>query len=288
MDLDGNGTGDLFVGDFVADGTASRLRPLSGIGYIFYDAHRLKGFPFNLDNLPAGLTLIRILGPRTGAIGADTLIMADFYCDGFGDLLFGSPHAYPQGRRSAGAIHVLYGQAEPWPSTIDTAPGALPSSTQIRITEIHGARGGAPNDAGDTFCYSVSAGDADGDRVADIVTNEMAGNGLAPGTIDVGNLVVFSGAYVSKPSIRRFPQFSNGQGSSTEVVLINPSSSISAAGSIQFTDDHGMPVDPSILDTGGGAEVVSESLADRERFRVPPLGSVIVSTNGRASFWPGR
>ena len=286
-DLDGNGTGDLFVGDFIADGTASRLRPLSGIGYVFYDAHRLKGLSFNLDNVPAGLTPVRILGPRTGAIGADTAIMADFDGDEIGDLLFGSPHAYPQGRRSAGTVHVLYGQAQRWPSTIDTAPGALPSSTEIRITEIHGARGGVLNDAGDTLCYSVSAGDADGDQVADIVTNEMVGNGLAPGTIDVGNLVVLSGAYVSKPNIRRFPQFSNGQGSSTEVVLINPSSSISAAGSIQFTDDHGMPIDSAILDPGGGAEVVPQGQAELGRFLVPPFGSVIVSTNGEGELLAG-
>ena len=287
-DLDGNGMADLFVGDFLADGSASRSRPLSGIGYVFYDAYHLKGLSFDLDNLPSGVAAIRSLGPRTAAIGADTAIMADFDGDGIGDLLFGSPHAYPQGRRSAGAIHVLYGQAQRWPSLIDTAAGAFPSSTELRITEIHGAHGGFLNDAGDTLCYSVSAGDADGDQVADIVTNEMVGNGLAPGTIDVGNLVVLSGAYVSKPSIRRFPQFSNGQGSSTGVVLINPSSSISAAGSIQFTDDHGMPVGPAILDPGGGgAELVSESLADPGRFLVPPLGSVIVSTNGEGELMAG-
>ncbi len=124
--------------------------------------------------------------------------------------------------------------------------------------------------------------------MADIVTNEMVGNGLAPGSIDVGNLVVLSGAYISKPSVRRFPQFSNGQGSSTEIVLINPYSSISAAGSIQFTDDQCMPVDPTILGSGeGSAELVSESPADPGRFLVPPLGSVVVSTNGEGDLLAG-
>ncbi len=288
LDLDGNGMTELFVGDFLADGSASRTKPLSGIGYVFYDAQALKGLSFDLDNLPADMALVRILGPRSGAIAADTAIMADFDGDGIGDLLFGSPHAYPQGRRSAGAIHVLYGQAELWPPLIDTSNGALPPPSEIRITEIHGARGGLLNDTGDTLCYSVSAGDADGDQVADIVTNEMVGNGLAPGTIDVGNLVVLSGAYISKPSVRRFPQFSNGQGSSTEIVLINPYSSISAAGSIQFTDDQGMPVDPTILGSGeGSAELVSESPADPGRFLVPPLGSVVVSTNGEGDLLAG-
>ena len=288
LDLDGNGMTDLFVGDFLADGSASKTKPLSGIGYVLYDAQGLKGLSFDLDNPPTGLGLVRILGPRTGAISADTAIMADFDGDGIGDLLFGSPHAYPQGRRSAGAIHVLYGQATRWPSLIDTSDGALPPPSEIRITEIHGARGGFVNDNGDTLCYSVSAGDADGDQVADIVTNEMVGNGLAPGTIDVGNLIVLSGAYVSKPSIRRFPQFSNGQGSSTEVVLINPYSSISAAGSIQFTDDQGMPVDPATLAPGGGgAELALENPPDPGRFLVPPLGSVIVSTNGEGELLAG-
>ncbi len=77
--------------------------------------------------------MVTDMGPRSGAIAADTAIMADFDGDGIGDLLFGSPHAYPQGRRSAGAIHVLYGQTELWPPLIDTSNGALPPPSEIRI-----------------------------------------------------------------------------------------------------------------------------------------------------------
>ncbi len=62
LDLDGNGMTELFVGDFLADGSASRTKPLSGIGYVFYDAYAMKGLSFNLDTLPPGLALVRILG----------------------------------------------------------------------------------------------------------------------------------------------------------------------------------------------------------------------------------
>lgn len=52
-------------------------------------------------------------------------------------------------------------------------------------------------DAGDTLCYSAAAGDVDGDGSHDLITNEMVGNGSGPAAVDVGNLVVFSGAFIT-------------------------------------------------------------------------------------------
>ena len=37
------------------------------------------------------------------------------------------------------------------------------------------------------------AADIDRDGLTDIITNEMLGNGVAPGAIDVGNMLVLSG-----------------------------------------------------------------------------------------------
>ena len=47
------------------------------------------------------------------------------------------------------------------------------------------------------MCYSAAAGDVDGDGLTDIIANEMVGNGIAPSTLDVGNLIVMGGDLVS-------------------------------------------------------------------------------------------
>lgn len=194
LDYDGDRHAELFVGDFAADGTAARNRPSSGVGYVFYHAALLRDRIFTLDNAPADIRWTTILGNYTGAIAADTVMHGDCDGDGLADLAFGSPHANPAGRLSAGTIHVLYGKPGGWPSLIDTAPERLPPSSQVRTAEILGARGFVTGDSGDTLCYSGASADINGDGRIDLITNEMLGNGVGPGTIDVGNLLIISGA----------------------------------------------------------------------------------------------
>ncbi len=198
LDYDGDGRAELFLGDLTASVGG---RPTAGIGYVFYRADRLRGRSFNIDSRPPGIEITRILGPTAGAIGSDTVAQGDFDGDGFGDLMIGSPHANPQGRMFAGAMHVLYGREGGWPAVIDTAPGAFPTQDQVRITEIQGALGRTGSDEGDTLCYSAAAGDINGDGKTDVITNEMVGNGIAPGTIDAGNLIVLSGSFISPARI---------------------------------------------------------------------------------------
>ncbi|MEO1369503.1 MAG: hypothetical protein AAFX50_20175, partial [Acidobacteriota bacterium] len=193
-DLDADGSVDLFVGDLVADGTAAQNRPISGLGHILFDAATLKDQVFDLDAPPAGLAVTRILGPDNGAIAADTAADGDFDGDGRTDIAIASPHADPGDRDSAGAVHILYGQAVAWPALIDLA--AVPPPAALRTAEIWGARGTDDDvfgDSGDTLGYSAAAGDLDGDGRTDLIINEMEGNGLQPGTLDVGNLVLISG-----------------------------------------------------------------------------------------------
>lgn len=197
LDYDGNGQADLFVGDLVADGTADQSRPSSGLGHIFYDAASLKDLDFDLQAPPPGVTVHRILGPGIGAIGTDTAAHGDFDHDGFADLAFASPHAAPQGRVSAGAVHILHGRNAPWPVLIDLLDGQQPTPAQVRMTEIQGANGTLGNDTGDTLGYSAAAGDIDGDGLTDLIINEMVGNGLAPDSEDVGNLILINGLLVS-------------------------------------------------------------------------------------------
>ncbi|MDP3936967.1 MAG: hypothetical protein Q8R92_02390, partial [Deltaproteobacteria bacterium] len=197
LDYDADGAPDLFVGDIVGDGTVAQNRGSSGTGHVLYDAAMLKGLVFDLDAPPPGLALTTILGGRSGDIAADTATQGDFDGDGIGDLAFSSPHASPLGRANAGTIHVFHGQPGQWPALIDLAPGALPPASEVRIAEFYGAHGNMPGDTGDVLCYSAAAGDIDGDGRTDIITNEMLGNGIAPGTTDTGNLIVLGGSLLT-------------------------------------------------------------------------------------------
>ena len=89
---------------------------------------------------------------------------------------------------------MLWGQAGPWPDVIDLQTGQRPAPNVFAISDVLGANGEqAPNDEGDTLMYSAAAADIDGDGRVDMVVNEMRGNG-ATGTVDVGSLIIISGA----------------------------------------------------------------------------------------------
>ncbi len=193
LDYDQDGTADLFAGDLVADGSAAGNRPSSGFGHVFFNASTLKNLSFDLQNPPGGLTISRILGPSTGALGADTAAHGDFDNDGRADLAFASPHHSPQGRPNAGGVHILFGREGGWPTLVDLVDSTVPSPSTLRITEVQGAAGSTGFDTGDTLGYSATAADIDGDGSTDLVINEMVGNGQAPGTNDVGNLILISG-----------------------------------------------------------------------------------------------
>ncbi len=198
---DNDGEADLFVGDIVGDLSPAANRPNSGAGHVLYDAAQLKGLTFDLDSPPGGLGMVKFLGGNIGDIAADTAAHGDFDGDGFDDLMFSSPHADPLSRSNAGTMHIFHGQAGQWPSPIDLLPGALPPASQIRISEIYGAKGTVGADSGDVLCYSAAAGDIDGNGRIDIVTNEMTGNGVGGGTTDVGNLIIVSGALLAEGGV---------------------------------------------------------------------------------------
>ncbi len=187
IDFDGDGLSDLFVGDISGDLAGGRVS--SGAGHVIYNAPALRGQDFRIDQPPAGVATTTILGRNPGDIANDTAVAGDFDGDGHFDLATASPHAEVDTRIDAGTIHVFYG-GERWPPIIDlrNVPGDL------RVTVITGANGRQGGDNGDVLAYSMATLDANGDGLFDLIFNEMTGNGLAPGTIDVGNLVVLSGA----------------------------------------------------------------------------------------------
>ena len=204
LDYDDDGQADLFVGDIVGNCSPIEHRPNAGSGHVFYDAATLAGETFVRNAPPAGIGAIsHFYGGAVGDIAADTALHGDFDGDGVDDLAFSSPHAARKGRINAGAIHVFFGHSGTWPSEVDLKEGSVPAF--IRYTEVIGAEGNSPAGAGDTLSYSAASGDVNGDGRTDLITNEMVGDGVLPGTEDVGNLIVVSGSLVTPPFVPALP-----------------------------------------------------------------------------------
>lgn len=191
LDFDGDGRAELFVGDISGDLSPERNRDLAGAGFVFWDAASLRDRDLDLETPPEDVAVTLFLGAAAGDIAADTGAQGDFDGDGRSDLAFSAPHHAALGRASAGIVYVFFGQAGRWPEAIDLR--ALPAGA-VRTALVYGARGSRGADSGDTLAYSAATVDADGDGREDLVLNEMEGNGLAPGSVDDGNLVVVSGA----------------------------------------------------------------------------------------------
>lgn len=193
-DYDGDGRPDLFVGDMIARGAG---RSNTGVGFVVFDAARLRALPeLTLLAPPSDVEVTTIVGGYSGGIATDTVRHGDFDGDGVLDLAVASPNASPESRVQAGTVHVLWGNTRRWPQWLDLS--APPSAAEIQITVVLGARGGSGADSGDMLAYSAEVFDVDGDGLDDLVANEMGGNGLQPGSTDVGNLLVLDGRLLSR------------------------------------------------------------------------------------------
>ncbi len=200
-DYSGDGFADLFVGDLTG---TSPNGGAAGLGYVFWNASLLRGLSFGIAVPPANINFTTIHGPAGGAIGADTVADGDFDNDGIADLAVGNPHDTPKGRLSAGTVHIFFGQPGGWPAVIDLKNDSrvgfgLPPAAQMRITQIDAANGLVGGNGPDTLCYSAASGDINGDGVDDLIINEMIGDGISPGTVDVGNLLIFNGPSLATP-----------------------------------------------------------------------------------------
>lgn len=196
LDYNGDGNADVLFGDITGQALD---RTTSGLGHIFFSAAALKNRNFTMDNVPTDLTVTTLLGPAAGAISSDTTLHGDLDNDGFVDLGIASPTASPEGRTAAGIVHIIWGRAGAWPALVDLQEGLKPDPTELRITDIYGANGGAStDDRGDTLMYSATAADMDGDGRDDMIINEMRGNGVEAAALDVGNLLIIGGARIPK------------------------------------------------------------------------------------------
>lgn len=193
-DFDGDGRHDIMFGDLIATGSQGAK---AGSSAVFFNAASLRGRRFSLDTVPEDVRWTFIDGPVAGALSGDSAGLADFDGDGLDDLVISHPHDNPGNRLSAGSLHILYGNRAGWPSSISLAANALPPSSQVRSVFMAGARGSTLEDLGDTLAYSLDVGDVTGDGIADLIFNEMLGNGAV--RLDTGNLMIYSGSALLPP-----------------------------------------------------------------------------------------
>jgi len=83
-----------------------------------------------------------------------------------------------------------------------------------------------------------------------------------------------------------FAQIGNGQGLTSEIVLINPSATETVSGQINFFNDDGSPLSIEIASVEAVPLTTARSPAQTGSsvsFSVAPLGSVVLSTNGQGN-----
>lgn len=184
-DMDGDGCDELIVGALTADPLG---RGTAGIAYILTGGKSLENRTIDLANPPGDIAVTEIFGAETGDISADTMIGGDVDNDGFMDLMNGSPLYDVPGGTNAGRLDILFGQPDPFPSTIDLA--APPAN--VRMAFIEGPR------LGDILCYSLTAGDWDKDGYADPMPNGMNADGFNDAIGTAGDAYIVSGSMLAQ------------------------------------------------------------------------------------------
>ncbi|NKB71187.1 MAG: T9SS type A sorting domain-containing protein [Candidatus Latescibacteria bacterium] len=182
-DVNGDGTMDLLVGAYRADGPGNS-RPDAGETYIVFGAASLRSRVIDMATPPDDVVVI--YGSEAGAISGDALSAGDIHGDGYDDLFIGVPgDRGPLNRPGSGGIVVIAG-GPTFPAAIDLAAPNVP------VVWIQ-----AP-DRNDYAAYWAAAGDLDGDGHIDVLPNGMAGDGPFNERTNAGEAHAVSGAMIAQ------------------------------------------------------------------------------------------
>ena len=81
------------------------------------------------------------------------------------------------------------------------------------------------------------------------------------------------------------PIYGNGQGFTSDAVLINLSATRTVAGKVAYSDDEGNQMSVDVAAREGGS--VPLTTTDKVHFSIPPLGAVTISTDGQGPVTSG-
>ncbi|MDW8141174.1 MAG: FG-GAP-like repeat-containing protein, partial [Candidatus Bipolaricaulota bacterium] len=179
-DLNGDGLGDLILGDPAADVEEGNRRDAGKVYVIFGRA----GFEsvYDLARLHADMM---VQGARPGDQLGSSVAVGDVNGDGRLDLIIGAmgadgPDGVEPRRRDAGAVYVIYGR---------------PSHNKIydildgdQDLTVHGER------PGDRLGYSVTSGDLNGDGIPDLMMGAIDADGARNDKPNSGHVYVIFGS----------------------------------------------------------------------------------------------
>ncbi|MFI9251445.1 FG-GAP-like repeat-containing protein [Streptomyces sp. NPDC053069] len=183
-DFTGDGKTDLIVGystslrlyrgPFKTDGSPASIQPVDvGSAFIYSDAQKRlavgrinKGAIDDLVVLGENRRRGRVLlGGASGlrrtpatVRGGDSVVIADFDKDGYGDMAVGDPAYETDSERRAGRVQISYGAS----GGVDENRG-----TKVFTEDSTGIPGGV--EAGDNFGADVTAGDLDRDGYSELI-----------------------------------------------------------------------------------------------------------------------
>ncbi|MGW8181541.1 MAG: CHRD domain-containing protein, partial [bacterium] len=97
------------------------------------------------------------------------------------------------------------------------------------------------------------------------------------------------GQIQAPPRLKEFAQFGNGGGLTSEVILLNTSTTTQVSGVVRFYDPGGAPLEVGIHSDMMGQDMISlqtENLSEVD-FEIAPLGAVTISTDGAGDLVEG-
>lgn len=169
-DLNGDGFDDVAAG---VPGENLGQTNAGAVNFIFGSSSGLTStgnFYLNPDS--SGVTGVTVSGGNFGA----SLVSANFNGDGFDDIAIGVPGDTVSSVADAGSTYVFFG-----------ASGGPSTSSEVLLHQNTSGISGGP-EAGDTFGYSLAAGDFNGDGRDDVgigVVNEAIGSVAGAGAAHV-------------------------------------------------------------------------------------------------------
>ena len=166
-DINGDGVSDMIIGASSAHLLNGAIEGASACYVVFGDPARHDP-NFELSSLDGhnGFTLI---GPTASGAGYSAGSAGDVNGDGFEDIIVGALHADPGGRVDAGASYVVFGKA-----------GGFARKIKLAHLDGHDGFRLSGDASGDVSGRSVaSAGDVNGDGLADVIVGAPGHNGQA-------------------------------------------------------------------------------------------------------------